>query len=516
MFDKSEDKASNDTALRPKGKRHPFRWIAFVFLALCVLVYFPSIASVLFLLAALLICPVKRFRELDFVHQLEETVASRGLSTNLVLNATAAAVFLFGVMVTPDTSDTTRSVPKATNDGLLSVTGDIEYSSDPVNVFDYVVCADEGAKLEATDDVVASKVGTQVVTFKISRGFFRNSEEDVELTVRDTKAPTIEFAEDSIEIMAGDSFDASSNVKVVADPVDGELAEVQEQPTKKNGEVGLDRLYDEGWFIVSAADTQTVGEQEVTVLAVDQHGNETTKTFELKVNDPFEGVRFNRTITKLEYSNKQLDPTKLVKCSDPEVTYTADKISLNKVGDIKVTYTLTKGSATKKEVRTFQVRDTKKPSIGIGEDELTIEQGESFDPYDNVTSVEDKVDGPLERVEEEPKENGDGWYTIQGSYDVDVPSKYFFTVVACDRNGNRSTKEFSLLVETPRVEETSVSEQDNSAPTHDYIVNVSTGKFHYPGCYSVKRMNESNKWYVTTTRDDLLSKGYEPCGNCNP
>lgn len=516
MFFKSKDRAHNDTVSEPREKCHPFRWIAFAFLALFVLAFFPSIASVLFLVAALIICPIRRIRELDFMQQMEGAIASHGLPTNLVLNIAALAVFLLGSMLAPDTSETTRSAPKGASDSLLSVMGDIEYSKDPVNVFDYVVCADEDAKLEATDDVVASKVGSQVVTFKISRGFFRKSEEGVELTVRDTQPPTIEFVEEGVEIMAGDTFDPSSNIGMVADPVDGELTEVKEEPQRKQGEVGLDRLYDGGWYLVSSADTSEPGEQEVSVTAVDQHGNETVASFELVVADPFEDVHFNKTTSKLEYSNKQLDPTKLVKCSDPEVTYTADPISLNKVGAVKVAYTLIKGGATKQVVRTFRVRDTKKPRISIDESELSIEQGESFDPYDNVASVEDEVDGPLECVEQEPKDDGDGWYTIQGSYDVDVPSKYFFTVVACDRNGNRTTKEFSLLVEAPPVEETVVPDRGYEAPTYDYIVNRNTGKFHYPSCNDVTRMNESNKWYVNTTRDELVGMGYSPCGHCHP
>lgn len=50
----------------------------------------------------------------------------------------------------------------------------------------------------------------------------------------------------------------------------------------------------------------------------------------------------------------------------------------------------------------------------------------------------------------------------------------------------------------------------------DYIINVRTGKFHYPWCYSVDRMNEENKKTYNGTRDELIAKGYSPCGNCHP
>ena len=49
-----------------------------------------------------------------------------------------------------------------------------------------------------------------------------------------------------------------------------------------------------------------------------------------------------------------------------------------------------------------------------------------------------------------------------------------------------------------------------------YIANTNTGKFHYPSCSSVGQMKESNKWYFTGTRDELIEMGYKPCGRCNP
>ena len=49
-----------------------------------------------------------------------------------------------------------------------------------------------------------------------------------------------------------------------------------------------------------------------------------------------------------------------------------------------------------------------------------------------------------------------------------------------------------------------------------YILNTNTLKFHYPDCKSVKQMKESNKQEYTGSRDELISRGYSPCGNCHP
>ena len=50
----------------------------------------------------------------------------------------------------------------------------------------------------------------------------------------------------------------------------------------------------------------------------------------------------------------------------------------------------------------------------------------------------------------------------------------------------------------------------------DYIGNKNTKKFHYSWCSSVNKMKESNKYYYTGTRDEMIVKGYVPCKNCNP
>ncbi len=50
----------------------------------------------------------------------------------------------------------------------------------------------------------------------------------------------------------------------------------------------------------------------------------------------------------------------------------------------------------------------------------------------------------------------------------------------------------------------------------DYVLNTNTKKFHYPNCSSVKQMSEKNKAFYTGTRDEVIAKGYDPCGNCHP
>lgn len=54
------------------------------------------------------------------------------------------------------------------------------------------------------------------------------------------------------------------------------------------------------------------------------------------------------------------------------------------------------------------------------------------------------------------------------------------------------------------------------APVFTYVANTNTMKFHRPGCSSVNTMKDKNKAVYETTRADMISMGFEPCGKCKP
>lgn len=60
--------------------------------------------------------------------------------------------------------------------------------------------------------------------------------------------------------------------------------------------------------------------------------------------------------------------------------------------------------------------------------------------------------------------------------------------------------------------EKSISESD----TTTYILNTNTKKFHLKSCSSAKNLPDKNREEYSGNRNDLISKGYEPCKKCNP
>lgn len=68
--------------------------------------------------------------------------------------------------------------------------------------------------------------------------------------------------------------------------------------------------------------------------------------------------------------------------------------------------------------------------------------------------------------------------------------------------------------ETP--EEITEEETVEESEAQDYILNLSSKKFHYPTCGSVRQMKDTNRQQYHGTREELIAQGYDPCGNCHP
>ena len=239
-----------------------------------------------------------------------------------------------------------------------------------------------------------------------------------------------------------------------------------------------------------------------------------------------ENVALEPTTSVLEYSDKTTDPMKLVTCDDSSVQVAATgTVDLGKLGKQDVTYTLTADGQSAQRTVSFEVRDTKKPKIKLGKESVTIEVGASYDPLDNVKSVADPVDGDLKKVDTPPEAKGSkageeqfydvGWYVVEGKVNNEKAGKCFLTIRAQDRNGNEASKQFTVMVNKPESEQAEAgAAQESSGFT--YVVNINSKKFHYPDCPSAKKTSAANRRESNESREELIKKGYDPCGNCNP
>lgn len=54
------------------------------------------------------------------------------------------------------------------------------------------------------------------------------------------------------------------------------------------------------------------------------------------------------------------------------------------------------------------------------------------------------------------------------------------------------------------------------APETAYVLNTSSKKFHLPSCSGAASIGEANRQDFSGSREELMNRGYDPCGTCKP
>lgn len=104
--------------------------------------------------------------------------------------------------------------------------------------------------------------------------------------------------------------------------------------------------------------------------------------------------------------------------------------------------------------------------------------------------------------------NETGWYRINyKGQEVYVSNKYLADEKPIQNN---------VVQQEPSSKNNDGSVGVTAPAGTDYVLNTNTRKFHYPSCKSVKQMKAKNTAYYNGTREEVIAKGYDPCGNCHP
>ena len=98
-------------------------------------------------------------------------------------------------------------------------------------------------------------------------------------------------------------------------------------------------------------------------------------------------------------------------------------------------------------------------------------------------------------------------YNVQPGVMIDYVTGESYTEGAGESVGTVLTHQLTTTT-------SAVIQIEDQVQNVDYILNTNTHKFHYPDCSSVKSMNEINKEYFSGSRDEIISRGYEPCKQC--
>lgn len=165
----------------------------------------------------------------------------------------------------------------------------------------------------------------------------------------------------------------------------------------------------------------------------------------------YESISLSATnVAVIEYGTANYDVEKFVKKVEGDIVSVKNDIDSHKVGMHEVVFVVEKNGILKEIPLEVEVKDTNAPVIEINSDSITIKQGESVNIFDNIKSVIDAVDGKIE-FSSNSDNSAVNYYTVEANIDVNKVGNYPVNIIALDKNGNSSEKEFTVIVEKNNV-----------------------------------------------------------------
>ena len=84
-----------------------------------------------------------------------------------------------------------------------------------------------------------------------------------------------------------------------------------------------------------------------------------------------------------------------------------------------------------------------------------------------------------------------------------------FVAELFERSSAEELAELQELIEQELVSRGYISKEND-------VLNIHTNRFHHSYCKSTDDIKETNRRERYCTRDELISIGFSPCGNCQP
>ena len=310
------------------------------------------------------------------------------------------------------------------------------------------------------------KEGTYTVTVKMMDSKEATSKATYEVIVKGTVGssnPVIWIRKDEITITKGTTYDLLNNVISVSDKDGNALA--YSKTSQKNS-----------YTIESEFTNSVAGTYSVKLTATDKDGNVSYDDWKVIVKELAPTLS---TSTSTDAIAPQIwiykDAVTLRKGTTYDVA--SNVMSVTDDVDGKLPYSSTEGNGTYTIVTNFDIntagtydvqliaidnagnRSTDEwtitvldnansngvgPYILIRYDNITIKAGANISLRSNVISVTDAIDGTIPYSDTEQN----GRYTIVSDLDINTPGIYNVQLIALDKEGNRTTDEWTITVET--------------------------------------------------------------------
>ena len=156
-------------------------------------------------------------------------------------------------------------------------------------------------------------------------------------------------------------------------------------------------------------------------------------------------VKMKKNAT-VEYGTEDYDIKKLIKKVDGKIVSVKQDINTSVLGAQEVILEVKKNNMVKNVPVIVSVVDSVSPVISLKNETVSITEGDYYDLKENISSVNDAIDGDLEYLETAP-EGPAKYYNIYYEGDVTSVGSHDITVVAVDSSGNKATSTYRLDVE---------------------------------------------------------------------
>lgn len=168
----------------------------------------------------------------------------------------------------------------------------IEYGTEKVDYNSFIKEKSGEPEIQLPiEEINTKELGKKQVTYVLCKdGYSKNEILDVE--IKDTQFPVIEFNEETISLKINEEFDIKSNIKAIKDLVDGDITYTEDETITKDG-----------YYFTYDIDTSIVGEYTVKLIAYDKHGNKTEKEYIVDVKEQKE-INTNNGSSNANSGNK--------------------------------------------------------------------------------------------------------------------------------------------------------------------------------------------------------------------
>lgn len=147
-------------------------------------------------------------------------------------------------------------------------------------------------------------------------------------------------------------------------------------------------------------------------------------------------------VSVVEYGTANYNIKKYVSEPEGSIVKVKKDVDTNKVGVQTVVLEIKKDDVSKLVEVPVEVKDTIYPEVEFENESITVNTGDEIDLLSNVKSVTDKVDGNIDYNEKDEE----FCYKIESNYNPNIAGIYSAKVIAVDKTGNKTEKEFNIKV----------------------------------------------------------------------